>query len=474
MALRSLSINSLIFLGYGYPQYAFYSWGGGVLKIEAVMTEDSVRRRVQHLILNLAGLAAPLAGALVAVPILLSQLSPEAFSLLSMYWVIIGYASIFELGIGRSVTLQLAGLTSGDDNRARTVIGTAFLTAIALGLVAGFALFLALPLVFGHLIEVPRELLADNKRAIVWIACAAPVLVCTSVLNGVLEARSRFGWIAVGRVPTGLAMFLVPAILSLAGSRLPDLLLGIVIVRVILVLILAWQVDREFSAVLIPPKFELDHIGALLSFGGWLTISAIAGPLLVYLDRFILSAKHGLTATSYYTPPFEAVVRFLLIASAVVGVMFPRFVLAAKTDDGGKRRLFFEANAYVALGILPIALTFIFFGERLFSLWLGSTGLPSANIQQTAKIAAILAVGLFINGCAHIPQALIQAHGLARWTALLHIAELFCFLLYAPAIIAAYGLVGAAYSSILRSSISAVALYFLAARLLRTTDGARD
>jgi O-antigen/teichoic acid export membrane protein len=440
----------------------------------AFMTDDSVRQRLQHLFLNMASLGAPLAGALVAVPILLAQLSPEAFSLLGMYWVIIGYASIFEFGIGRSVTLQLAGLTSGEDAQAREVIGTALLTAVGLGLVAGLALLSALPFVFGSLIDVPRVLATDNKEAIRWIACAAPILVCTSVLNGVLEARSRFGWIAVGRVPTGLAMFLVPAFLSLLGMPLPNLLLGIVVVRVILVLVLAFQVNREFRGFLMRPKFATERIGALLSFGGWLTVSAIIGPLLVYLDRFILSSKHGLAATAIYTPPFEAVVRFLLIASAVVGVMFPRFVAVAKANDGRKKRLFLEANAYVALGLLPVALIFIFFGEWIFSLWLGSTGLPSANIEQTASIAAILAVGLFINGCAHIPQALIQAHGLARWTALLHIAELFCFLLYAPAIIAAYGLTGAAYSALLRSLISAAALYFLAARLLRNTNGAQD
>ena len=428
--------------------------------------EDTALRRVRHLALNMASFAAPLLGALVAIPVLLRHLEPSAFSLLGMYWVIIGYASIFEMGMGRSVTRHLAMISRDDADAAREVVGAAFLTALMIGAAAGVILFFVLPLVFGRFISIPANLAAENQAAIRWIALAVPPLVCASVLIGVLEARMRFGWIATIRVPTGLAMFLVPAVLAAMGYRLGGLLLGIVVVRWVLVVILAFPVERECPGALLRPRIIAQRVRELLSFGGWLTVSAIIGPMLVYLDRFILSSEHGLVASAAYTTPFEAVVRFLIVPSAVVSVMFPRMVAVAG-NRASERRLFWEANGYVAAAILPVTLIFVFLGRPVFEAWLGRSGLIGYDMALTVSLAAMLAVGLLINACAHIPQALVQARGFARWTALLHVTELGLYLLYAPRIIGAYGVYGAAYTWLIRSTISAVALYLLSARLMR-------
>lgn len=400
---------------------------------------------------------------------LVSHVSPQAFSLLGIYWVIIGYSNVFELGMGRSVARSLSLCDPRDIERQTEIIGAGLITGVILGIIAGLACFAALPVLLGRIITIPPGLSAENNQSIYWISVCIPVLVITSILAGVLEAWRRFGTIALIRIPSGLALFLIPAVLSLGGYGLDKLLLGIVVVRLLLVAFMALAVDGNIRGSVFAPRWNLHVFRKLVSFGGWLTVSALLGPLLVYLDRFILSWAHGLTATATYTPSFEAVVRFLVIPSAVVGVMFPRLVSAATISTASERRLLFEANAYVAALIVPITVTFIAFGSFIFSAWLGSTGLSQRDLDVTAHLAGVLSIGLLINAMAHIPQAHIQARGFSRWTALLHIAELIGFFLYAPYLILHFGLLGAAWSWVIRAVLSAAILYFLSLNLL-TSD----
>ena len=436
---------------------------------------DTPLRRGKQLALNLASLGAPLLGAVIAIPLLLSHMSAAAFSLLAIYWVIIGYANVFELGMGRSVARELSRGDPHDLDQQADIIGAGLLTGAMLGIFAGLGALLALPVLLGRVITVPAQLAADNSQSIIWIAVCIPALVITSVLGGVLEAWRQFGTIALIRIPSGLALFLVPAVLSLAGHGLDTLLLGIVVVRLVLAVIMAWTIEVKIRGSVVRPRWNRDVFRTLVSFGGWLTVSALLGPLLVYLDRFILSWAQGLTATAVYTPPFEAVIRFLVIPSAVVGVMFPRFVGAVATNDQGEKRLLSEAYLYVAVLVLPVSAAFIVFGDLIFSLWLGSSGLNARGLELTTQLAAILSIGLLINAMAHIPQAHIQAHGLSRWTALLHISELIGFFVYAPILIVQFGLFGAAWSWVLRAVLSAAALCLLSLKLInrRANDDAK-
>ncbi len=384
-----------------------------------------------------------------------------------MYWVIIGYASLVELGMGKAVAKQVAECPHDHDDDARQIIGTAFRTAIVLGLLTALLIIPVLHIVFGTVIDIPGKLTSENSQSIIWIAATVPIMVVSSVLAGALEARRDFGWLALIRIPTGLALFVVPAWLAGFGYQLPQMVAGIMVVRLLLMFLLAFRVEHIWPSVLRRSDYTPTRLRSLLGFGGWLTISAVIGPLLVYLDRFILASAHGLATAALYTTAFETVIRFLVAASAIVAVMFPRFANLQAGDAASARRIYGEANAYVLAAILPVTLAFVLFGHFIFSKWLNSANLDSHALATISRTAAILSVGLILNACAHIPQAFIQARGYPHWTAGLHIVEISAFLIYAPLIVASYGVEGAAWTWLIRSTISAILLYVLAARIRR-------
>lgn len=438
------------------------------------MTDDTAGQRLKHLALNGASLGAPLIGAIISVPVLMRHLEPAAFSLLGMYWIIVGYASMVELGLGRSITWRLASLDRGQRRLASQTLSTALTAAIAFGAIGSLLLAAVLPVVFGKLIIVPSQLQAANAASLWWIALSLPALASTSVMLGALEAQRRFGLISMFRIPAGLALFVVPALIVQYGYGFEYVMAGVLCVRIILALILLVVTARFFPPPSIASFFSTKLFRGLIGYGGWLSLSALIGPLLVYLDRFLLSYKWGLEQTAIYTPAFESVVRLLVVASAVSGIMFPRFVANPSSHATEARRLYIEANLAVGLLLLPFAVVVILFGSDIFRIWIGNTNLSPADVAKAATVAKILMCAVVINGCAHIPQAFIQARGLARWTALLHVVEFSLYVIYGPLLIFTYGLYGAAFAWLLRSSISAAALYYLARRLRRGTAGEFD
>ena len=63
---------------------------------------------LRHTVFNLVGLGAPLLVAVATIPVLIGQLGPSRFGLLTLIWAVVSYFGLFDLGLGRALTQQLA------------------------------------------------------------------------------------------------------------------------------------------------------------------------------------------------------------------------------------------------------------------------------------------------------------------------------------------------------------------------------
>jgi O-antigen/teichoic acid export membrane protein len=54
--------------------------------------------------LNLFGLAVPMLAAFITIPFLIRNLGTDRFGVLNLVWLIVGYFSLFDMGIGRAIT----------------------------------------------------------------------------------------------------------------------------------------------------------------------------------------------------------------------------------------------------------------------------------------------------------------------------------------------------------------------------------
>src|ERR1700731_2607195 len=85
----------------------------------------SGRLLARNTIWNLLGNTAPMVGALICIPVLIRGLGKDRFGVLTLAWALIGYASLFDLGLGRALTQLVARkLGAGEDREVPSLAWT--------------------------------------------------------------------------------------------------------------------------------------------------------------------------------------------------------------------------------------------------------------------------------------------------------------------------------------------------------------
>ncbi len=410
---------------------------------------------------NFLGQATPLLVAVVSIPYVVHGLGPERFGLLSLAWVVLGYFTIFDLGLGRATTKYTAQLVvSGDHERAREVIWTSLVSQLAFGSIGGALLFIASPILVDRVLHVPDALLAETRRTLALVSFAVPLVLVSTSLSGALEGRQRFDLVNAIRGPASAAMYLLPAVGVAFRFDVPHIVLLVIFSRAGAAAALLngyCRIDPDFWQA--RPNWRL--LPQLLGFGAWLTVSSFLAPILVYFERFALTAAASVEALGYYVAAYEAVTRLWVLPSSVAATLFPVFSQLAETrDQASAGKLMLRAMRIVAFLLAPLTLALAVFGREVTNLWLGWE-----FARHSAQVLQVLALGVLINSIAHVPYALLQGSGRPDLTAKFHLVELPLHVLATIILVRQFGAVGAAWAWTLRAGVDAALLSWAAVRL---------
>jgi len=421
------------------------------------------RTLVRNSVWNFVGQGAPMLVAIFAIPRLIEGLGKDRFGILSLAWMLVGYFSLFDLGLGRALTKLVAEkLGAGRPREIPALVWTSLFVMLVFGLAGTLIVGLLAPYLVYHVLKMPKALQAETLTCVRLFALSVPVAVSTVGLRGILEAYQRFDLTNVIRVPMGIFTFLGPVFVLPFSKSLVPVIAVLLIGRVI-----AWLVHLIFCLYAIPSlrrsiMVEWSAVRPLLSFGGWITVSNIIGPLLLYLDRFLIGSTVSMSEVAYYTTPYDVITKLLIIPIACLGVMFPAFSTTFAQDTKRTAKLYSRAVTYDMLLLVPIAMVGVLFARKGLVLWVGAD-----FSAHSFRVAQFLVVGVVMNSYGLISAALIQATGRPDLTAKLHMVELPLYLTYLWPLLHAFGITGAALAWTIRVTISAIVLRIMARRLLR-------
>jgi O-antigen/teichoic acid export membrane protein len=420
----------------------------------------SGRRLARNVIWNFLGTGAPLLVGIVAIPILIDSLGTERFGVLALAWMFVGYFSLFDLGLGRALTQMLARmLGSGDIESIPRLFWTAMVLVTALGVVGTLAAAGLSEWLVGDVLRVPAELRKETLTSFYILAASIPVVIGTTGLRGTLEAYQRFDLVNAVRIPLGILTFLGPVMVLPLSTSLPAVIGVLALARLVSWIAYAVLCARVEPAIRTSGRFDINLLGPLLTFGGWMTVTNIIGPLMVYMDRFLIGAVVSLSAVAYYATPFEVVSKLLVIPAAIMGVLFPAFSAALTVDRDRAARLFGRVVEYIFLALFPITLLVVMFAREGLMVWLGIE-----FAENSTYVLQLLMIGIFINSHGQVPFGLIQGAGRPDLTAKLHMFELPLYLILLWWLLNDFGIIGAAVAWVLRIVIDTVLLFVFAER----------
>jgi O-antigen/teichoic acid export membrane protein len=412
-------------------------------------------------LLNFVGQILPLLIGVVTIPFVIRGLGPDRFGLLSIAWVVLGYFTVFDLGLGKATTKFVSEiLGKGNQDEIPRILWTAVTVEIILGIIGAFVLFIFTPLLAERILNIPHELIGEAKYTFYLLAISVPIVLTAGSFRGALAAAQRFDLVNAVKIPTSCATYLFPLVGLALGLNLPGIVVLILLARVGS---LAAYVTLNFREI---PRLNiysgsLKFFPRLFSFGGWVMVTSVVGPILIYFDRFLIGSLLSVAALAFYSAPYEMVIRLNIIPTSLTMTLFPAF----STLEGIQNRkrlvtIFIRSVKYVFLILMPIVLVICLFAEDILRIWLGAD-----FARESTAVLQLLSIGVLINSLSYSPFSLLQGVGRPDLPAKFHLLEMPVYVVSAWFLVSELGIKGAAVAWTLRVILDALLLFIAAFKL---------
>lgn len=416
-------------------------------------------RLFRNTVWSCVGSAAPMLMAVPALPLIIRGIGTDRFGILSLAWMAIGYLSLLDFGIGRAITRFIADRIAKDQrSELPSIFWDANLLLVGVGLAGGVLVWFFGGLLVDNVLKIPKVLHAETLICFRIIAITIPFVVLANGMRGFLEAHQRFAVVNIARTLIGISGFIGPLFLIHYSPRV-DLIVGLLsLLRFSSVIIFSIACVRACPGIRTHAKVGTTPVGQLLRFGGWITFDNLIGPLMISIDRFIISGVLSVEMVAFYATPQEIATKVLVLPMGLQQAIFPAF---SGIDRAAASSLYRKSIDSILLAMLPICVLLLLFGHDILNLWLGT---EFAN--RSAAVLAWLSLGILINSLAHVPSSMIQAIGRPEINAIIHFAELPVYVVAAWWAIVHFGIVGAAVAWVLRVAVDAICFFAAAHAIL--------
>lgn len=430
----------------------------------------SSRPLIQNIGINLFTKMLPLLVGIVTLPLLVKGLGVEKTGILQLTWSLIGYSSLFDLGLGRALTQLISRkLALSETQDIPAIIMTTLISISALGLIPAIILILAKTSLIQFL-HVSATYVREAEWSICWLAISIPAMLAISCQTGILQSYQKFDWITWLNMPAIIGNFIAPVLMLHYTHRLGDIVAIMVISRIFMAglffIALSKCVQGLWDRYTIQPAL----LKPLFHFGKWITISNIISPLMVYLlDRLFLANLFSVKAASYYMVPFGILQKMTITPWAIMGVMFPALSGSFYLDKAKSAKYYFKSLMLTA-GLLFFPTVIItLYAKPLLSLWMG---VDFSN--HSYQLTQIIAIALYVYSINLVPSSLIQAIGKSDFTAKLQLIEFPLFLVSMYLNIKNFGIMAAPITLLIFFLFEGAALQWYALRLLQKSTSSQN
>jgi len=347
----------------------------------------------------------------VFVPIYLHFLGPEAFGLVGFYSTLLGIQALADLGLSATLTRELARLAAQKQpaEAMRDTVHTLGTASMALSLVLAIGCWIASPLLAANWLNLhelqTQEVTATLRVMALAIAVQIPAALYSGGLMGLqrqVHANALFMvWGLIRSLGSVAVLWLFsPTILAFSWCQLAAAVFYFGAVRHCL-----WRSLPQGQA---PSRFRWEVFRRTWRYASGMAGQSLVSTSLMQADKIVVSKMLSLEALGSYSVASTLASLPVLLSGPIVQAVFPRLtalIEAQRTDEA--RRLYQETSEWVAMIVVPTALTIAVFSQEVMLLWTGS----EIVAQQTRVLVALLVIGQLIQSLTTTPYYLALSGG---------------------------------------------------------------
>lgn len=405
----------------------------------------------------------PIFAAVFTLPFIIKGLGTDRFSILVLILALIGYSSLFDLGLGRALTQLISkkiGQNSTED--MPVAVWTAFSIINLFGLIGTIILAFFIPFIVYKILKVPLNLVNETIRSLWYMVFSLPLIINIVCMKGVLEAYQKFKLLTVLRLPVILFSYVAPLFVLPFTNDLSVIVAVVIFGRVVTFFAHIFACASVIKDLFQKVKIDKDYIKPLLKFGSWITVSNIVSPIMLYLDRFFIASLVSSVVVAYYATPHEVISKLWMIPAAINGVVFPALSTEFQRNKERAKYLYYQSIKYTSIVMLIPVLIIVFGAKFGLTLWINED-----FALKSYKITQWLAIGSFIYSINMTSYSFVQSTGRSDITAWIHIIEVPLYLFFLWMFIKKFGIIGAAYAWVLRILIDSVLLFIVSNLLIK-------
>jgi O-antigen/teichoic acid export membrane protein len=400
-----------------------------------------------HILANIIGNFVNAFIGIAFVPIFIRYIGTEGYGLIGIFASFQTILYLFDMGFSTTLNRELARLSTDFDNNKTAILNTTRTFEVAF-LILSFATTLV-ALVFSYCLAFYWVNPTTLSRADIFY-----YFVLLSISFGFMLPKGLYYGGLLG-LDKHIAMNVTNVI-------------GVIVKNVGTLAILVW-IDASPKAFFEWQAFASFLQTAIMSIGLWyylpkgffkarfdakilrgvkvfvlgLTGISLTAIVITQADKVILSKTISLETFGYYTFAGLMGGGILQIMGAVFQTYFPKLSQqTALKDTETLSKTYHQASKAMALVILPLTLTIVFFSKSILEIWTENKIL----IDNTHALISILTLGTAINGLVSIPYALSLSAGNSGLFIKINCAFIVFLIPFLIVGISLNGSIGAAYS----------------------------
>ena len=384
---------------------------------------------------------------LVSLPYIINQLGADAYGILSLSLLIIGYFSLLDMGLTRGVVKFLAEYNAFDDKeKIRKLIGNSLVLYVCLGIIGAVILGCCVKFFVNLALNIPFKL-RDVSRVVFYLTSLGLLFrIPRALFVSIPRGYQKIHLLNIVNVIVNTTKILVTVVLLYFGFFLIAVVIANVIVELMYLFSLIFLSKKLLPSGALHPVFDVDITKKIFGFSLKAFVSDFMSIIIIHLDKLLISLFLPIANLAYYTVSFQLSSRVWEIPGNITSAIYPAF-----SDQYAKRNflrfneLFVETSKLIMIGVGYTTAVIIFFSNHILGLWINKE-----FAQEGGVVLSILGVGVMVSSCAWV--ALTAANGAGRpdLPAKTHIIMAVTNLVLCVILIPLYGLKGAAWAWLLQ------------------------
>lgn len=427
---------------------------------KAPSTAGMTTKVVKGSLWTMIGHVIPLMVSLATMPFTIRLLGSEGYGIVVLIALIPTYLGFADFGMGMASTkFGSEAYGEGDADKEARVIRTSALIVLMFSVPVAIALMIFANSVIG-IFSVSDAFQAEAVMALRIASVTFVLNLLVTVFNTPQLSRLRMDLNTFINAGTRIAGLIATPIVLYLGFGIIG---AVTVLLIAAILNLAGQIF--ISAKLLPQLFGISFdklvVRPMLRFGGAYVVGAIAGLLLVNIEKGILAKTVSTTALAYYSVAFTLATMLTLFSGSMVQSLIPAFSQLQGEDKREQlKSIYSRAIRLSMIWSLPLLAVLALAAKPFFTLWAG----PEFGEQSSLPLYFLLG-GLLFNIFALIPHSIILASGRTDILAKLYWLQLPPYALLVWWLSSHYGAAGAAAAWSLRVIVDTIIHFYLVKRV---------